>query len=159
MNRLEYAPHGNDCWQVAMPTFRVDGVDLVELLDLTWLAENKVAGVGVSVTHPFIYPEASVFNRVAEQASARQIVLWVHLGDTVGAFVAVSVHLDNDLVHWSDFESLEGVQTTLATCGPFVFEREPYAQIMRDAAREGYRSLKDLQMYADLNESSFDTLW
>ena len=142
-----------------MPTWLIDGQDLVELLEVTWLAGNKVSAIGVEPSHPFKYSMPSVFTKVPVNSSARQLVLSIDFGDSVGSFATVLVSVDDDFVHWRDFESVEGARTALAACGPFSFARKEYARVMRGVVQTAFAALKQLQMYGHLDEKSFDGLW
>ena len=159
VNTIEYSETGNACWQNPLPTFLIDGQDIAEWLEVTWLAGNGVSAIGVDATHPFIYPGPSIFNQVQVGNSAREFALSIDFGDCVGAFATVLVDVDDATVHWRDFQPVDGARTQLAACGPFAFDRKEYAAIMRSAIVPTFASLKKLQMYSHVDDQSFDGLW
>jgi len=138
VNRLSYAQSGDPRWKVAMPTFLVDGRDLCDWLGLIEELQQDAAGVGaMELTDPYIFRRRTVLHRQPPGTSERQTVLSIHLGDIIGPFASVNVRVFDDRIEWSEFDSMEGVRTPLAACGPFVFAKLHYLSVMAPLCRSG----------------------
>src|SRR5439155_517243 len=117
-------------WQRPMPTFLVDGHDLVSML----LGDRDlgVAGVGVNGLSPnaLLFPGTTVYHRVPRWRSSRQSVLDVDVGDFCGGFVMAKVKRSRDTITWSQFETCEGVRIPLLPAGPFIFRLRQYVDVL-----------------------------
>ena len=144
MNILTYSETGDARWHVPMPTFLVDGEDIVHrLLGTDQRAFAGIAGVGIVSMSAFQYPTPTVFSTVPEGAACRQVILHVHLGDWLGDFVTATVHRRVGTVTWSEFDSVDGVHTPLLPAGPFVFSIEQYAAVLASVCVQTFQRLRD----------------
>ena len=142
MNTLTYSGQGHARWRVRMPTFLVDGEDLIDKLGVAGLALAGIAGVGLVPEETFQYPTVRVFHEVPEGTECRQVILDVHLGDTWGDFVTAVVSRRAGTITWSQFESCPGVRTPLLPVGPFVFRVEQYREVLAPVCVVAFRPLQ-----------------
>jgi hypothetical protein len=156
MNTLAYKQTGNSRWQRLMPTFLVDGQDLVSML--LGDRELKVAGVGVSGLNPntLLFPGTYVYHRVHRWTTSRQCVLDVDLGDCCGGFVSANVKRSRDTITWSQFETYEGVRTPLLPAGPFVFSLKQYVEVLAPLC---LRDVREVQRYWAFPDGVLRTTW
>jgi hypothetical protein len=156
MNTLAYQETGGAGWPRPMPTFLVDGEDLVRRL--LGAGNLGVAGIGATVpnVNAFLAVGKTVFHQVPDQQACRQGVLDLDLGDNCGAFVTATVSRSAQTITWSRFESCEGVRTPLLPVGPFVFPIEQYVEVLAPVCFRGFR---EVQRYWPLEDDVLRTTW
>jgi len=156
MNLLTYQEKGNSRWRRPMPTFLVDGQDLVSMLlgDL----DLHVAGVGVAgpTANHLLFPGTTIYHRVPRWRSYRQSVLDVDVGDYCGGFVMANVKRSGDTITWSQFDTYEGVRTPLLPAGPFVFRLRQYVDALAPLCFTGVR---EVQRFWAFPEAVLRTTW
>ncbi len=139
-----------------MPTFLVDGQDLVSML--VGDRELQVAGVGVSGLNPntLLFLGTYVYHRVHRWTTSRQCVLDVDVGDYCGGFVSANVKRSRDTITWSQFETYEGVRTPLLPAGPFVFPLKQYVEVLAPLC---LRDVREVQRYWAFPDGVLRTTW
>src|SRR5260370_27646936 len=130
MNTLAYEQTGNSWCQRPMPTFLVDGQDLVSMLFSD--RELKVAGVGLNGLHPniLLFPGTHVYHSVHRWTTFRQCILDVDIGDYCGGFVSANVKRSGDRITCAQFEIFQWVCTPLLSAGPLLFLPTPYVDVL-----------------------------
>jgi len=154
MNTLAYEEIGDHRLAYPMPTFLVDGEDLVlKLLGDRILAFPGVGAVPAN-TNTFLAPATTVFHKIREGSKCRQVVLVISVGDAYGGSITASVERSRDSIFWSKFES--NPETELFPAGPFQFDLSQYVEVL---ALTCFRHFRECQSYWPFNDAVLQSTW
>lgn len=148
MNELAYCHHGNQSWRTPLPTWLIDGRDLLAWLGLPATSNDDVRGIGTVPIDAYLYPTPHVLHLVSPGETARQHLLDICLADGMYSFVTVQVEVTAHAVSWSEFAAAPGFETPLAS-PRFTFAKDAYARLLAPICRT---ALADARHYAPHHE-------
>jgi hypothetical protein len=155
MNTLAYREIGNRRWPQPLPTFLVDGQDLVDKL----LGDRDLGVPGIGAvsadTNTFLFPGTTVFHKIRVGRKCRQVILTIWLGDAWGGVVKALVKRSRDTITWSEFN---GDPESVLPAGPFVFEFQlnQYIEVLAPVC---FRSLRSVQKSWPLKDDVLQSTW
>jgi hypothetical protein len=98
MNTLSYQQPEGARWQRPMPTFLIDGEDLL----LTLLGDSDLGVAGAGATAPgvagFLATGRTIFHSIPDGNECRQVLLDMDLGDSCGSFITAAVRRSGQIV-------------------------------------------------------------
>ncbi len=156
MNELAYCHHGDQGWHTPLPTWLIDGCDLLAWLGLRAIHSDDVRGIGTVPIDAYLYPTPHILHLVSSGETARQHLLDICMADGMYSFVTVKVEATADTILWSEFATAPGFETPL-TSQRFTFAKDRYARLLASICRT---ALADARHYAPNHElRSLNETW